>query len=273
MRKLGASTIHTSMDTDIKTNLDAIKNAGFDYCFSSYKEDGSIDLNQAIKYAKSIGLEYETIHAPFSREGREYSLNSIWKEGEYGEEYIEFLKRCIDLCSDNEVDKCILHNAVGTYPPNVSDIGIDRFEKLFNYAKMRGVHLAIENLEATEHLAVLMGMADSFHGFCWDCGHNLCYTPTVDMARLYGKRMICTHIHDNLGITRPGDIHYRDDLHLLPFDGSLSWNWFAEKIKACGYEGPLTLELSVKPQYKELGIEGYYNEAYKRAVKLREMCL
>lgn len=273
MRKLGVSTLHSNLGITIEQNLDIIKEAGFDCVFSSYKEDGSIDNAKAIKYAKSIGLEYETLHGPFSREGRQYSLNAVWTKGEEGQEYISFLKRGIDVCSDNEVKTFILHNCVSTFPPPVSDIGLERFALLYDYAKEKGVRLAIENLESTEHLAALMGLATEFHGFCWDCGHNLCYTPTVDLPRLYGKRMICTHIHDNLGITRPGDIHYRDDLHLLPFDGSLSWEWFAKKIKQCGYSGPLTLELSLKPQYEELGAENYYAEAYARASKLREMCL
>lgn len=275
MRKLGTSTIHTGLEISIEENLDIIKDVGFDCVFSGYHDkfkEQLEELERGVRHAKNIGLEYETIHAPFGSDGRGFNLNSMWESGENGDKYAEYLTECIDFCSKYEIRKCILHNAVATVPPPISQYGIDRFEKLFEHAEKRGVMLGIENLEAVDHLAVIMGMVNEKHGFCWDCGHNLCYTPMVDMPLLYGKRMICTHIHDNLGITQPGNIHYRDDLHLLPFDGSLDWDWFAKKINDCGYKGPLTLELSVKPQYKEMGAHGYYEEAYKRALKLREMC-
>ncbi|MBQ6946421.1 MAG: sugar phosphate isomerase/epimerase, partial [Clostridia bacterium] len=120
----------------------------------------------------------------------------------------------------------------------------------------------------------VMAMLPSYHGFCWDCGHNLCYTPMEDMMAKYGDRLICTHIHDNRGVTRPGDIHYRDDLHLLPFDGNLDWEWFADKIKESKFDGPLTLELSLAAGkgYTDMPLQEFFNDAYRRAQKLLSMC-
>ena len=108
------------------------------------------------------------------------------------------------------------------------------FLRPFDFAEKCGTHLAIENLEFHPHLQEIMDILPEFHGFCRDCGHNLCYTPTVDMMAKYSDRLICTHIHDNHRITRLEDIHYRDDLHLLLFDSNLDWNWVAEKNKAFG---------------------------------------
>ena len=267
MRQLGIATEHKAFGIPIEDDLAAIKRAGFDCVFSTYSQ--SFDVDAAVKAALALGLYYETIHAPFGRCGLEENLNSIWVEGEHGEAYIRLLMDCVDACSRNGIEKCVLHNAVATVPPPVSDIGKKRFAALLDYAESKNVHMAIENLESNEHLAALMSIAGDFHGFCWDCGHNLCYTPFTDMPALYGDRLICTHIDDNKGITRPGYIHYTDDLHLMPFDGCLDWDWYAGKIKATGYKGPLTFELKT---VAGLTPDQFYARAYERAVKLAEMC-
>ena len=92
----------------------------------------------------------------------------------------------------------------------------------------------------------------------------------------YGDRLLCTHIHDNRGITRPGDVDYRDDLHLLPFDGVKDWVDAVDRMNACGYQGELTFELNIssKPDrhendiYAQMPFELYLAEAYKRACRL-----
>lgn len=268
MRLLGVNTTYSAFGITLDENLEIIKDAGFDCVFSTFARD--FPVRAAVKKAESLGLKYETLHAPFGRCGLRENLNSMWLCGENGDEYLKLLFECVDACSHNGIEKCVLHNAVSELPPPVSDVGKSRFKRLFDYAESKNVHMAVENLESTEHLSCLMDMAGGFHGFCWDCGHNLCYTPFDDIPALYGNRMICTHVDDNRGITRPGVIHYTDDLHLMPFDGSLDWSWYCEKIKGCGYAGPLTLEL--KGDYTHLGAEGFYREAYKRVLKLCEMC-
>lgn len=267
MRTLGVSTQFRSFGIPLEEDLAAIKRAGFDCVFSTY--DRVLDFDFAAKAARDAGLFYETIHAPFGRCGLEQNLNSVWLPGENGEKYVLLLKECVDACSRNGIEKCVLHNAVATTPPPVSDVGKERFAGLLDYAEKKNVRFAIENLESLEHLDVLLGLAGDFHGFCWDCGHNLCYTPLADLPALYGDRLICTHIDDNHGITRPGYIHYTDDLHLMPFDGCLDWDWYASKIKETGYTGPLTLELK---RIEGMTPDEFYSRAYERAVRLAEMC-
>ena len=268
MRLLGVNTIHDSFGISLEQNLEIIKDAGFDCVFSSFSRE--LNVKEAVNKANSIGLKYETLHAPFKHCGLEQNLNSMWSDGKNGDEYLKLLLECIDSCADNGIEKCVIHNAVSENPPPISKIGQKRFEQLFVYAENKGIHMAIENLESLEHLSCLLKLADSFHGFCWDCGHNLCYTPMTDLPALYGQRMLCTHVDDNRGITRPGKIHYTDDLHLLPFDGNLDWDWYAEKIRECGYDGPLTLEIK---SISGLDAADFYKEAYKRAFKLRQMCM
>ena len=118
-------------------------------------------------------------------------------------------------------------------------------------------------------------------GFCWDTGHNNCYTPDIDMMALYGDRLICTHINDNLGIVEhPPAITWHDDVHYMPFDGTVDWNAAAARIRAAGYSGTLTLELTSKkkvPQnpdtrYERMSFEEFVRESYAAAERFAAMC-
>lgn len=42
------------------------------------------------------------------------------------------------------------------------------------------------------------------------------------------------HLHDN---------DKSDDLHLLPFDGTIDWERVVTKLKECNYKGPVVFEL------------------------------
>ncbi len=261
MRKLGVSLV-AHKEVGAAEQIGMIKAAGFACFFFNYKDDTDIDLIK--KTADQVGLEIETAHLPFG------GANRLWEEGDAGEDYLQSLCDKISGCQRIGVDKAIVHVTIATVAPPVSEIGKERFMRLCDHAQKCGVQLAFENLEPHPHLQVIMDLIPDFHGFCWDCGHNLCYTPTVDMMSLYGERLICTHIHDNCGITRPGDIHYRDDLHLLPFDGNLDWEWVAEKFRNANFEGPLTLELGLKgkAEYGEMPLQEFFNDAYRRVQKL-----
>ena len=264
MRKLGANLLK-SEQADIYEQIPMLKEAGFDCFFFSYTD--SVDVEKIRTIADEQQIEIETVHLPFG------GVNSLWEDGAKGEEYLAYLCAIIARCAKADICKAIMHVTIRTVAPPVSEIGKKRFERLFSFAEEQGVQLAIENLEPQPHLQVIMDMLPEYHGYCWDCGHNLCYTPMEDMMAKYGDRLLCTHIHDNRGITRPGDVDYRDDLHLLPFDGNLDWEWFAEKIKTSDYDGVLTLELSLKSkdEYSNIPLQEFFNDAYRRAQKLLSM--
>lgn len=269
-RKLGISAMKDDSSIPQEEQIEMFKSAGFDCFFLCHHHaDDPIALYR--KTADDVGIEFETIHGPFWGEG---DANHLWLEGEIGDKALQFHLNRLQACIDYEVPKYIMHTTIGSTAPEISQVGIDRFRKLADYAANHGVKLCFENLEPLPHLHRIMEEFQDYHGFCWDVGHNSCYSPHVDMMGLYGDRLLCTHIHDNIGVTCPGDIHHRDDLHLLPFDGTINWNYIAEKIKASNYAGPLTLELSLKgrKEYSEMQFYDFVAEAYKRAVRLRDMC-
>lgn len=243
-----------------------IKKAGFDGFFTTY--NGSEPIEEWAGAARQNHLEFETVHGPFRY------ANRIWEGGKTGREYLAYLRTIIDACRNIGVNRCILHVTVGNTAPDISEESLSLLGELCDYAKAKGVHICFENLEPLPHIdAVMEYIDDPFHGFCWDCGHNACYTPHIDMLKKFGSRLQCLHIHDNLGVTQPGNIDYRDDRHFLPFDGILDWNWFAGKLAEYHYTGPVTLEVSVlgKPEYRQMSPERYLALAYERGCRLREM--
>lgn len=75
--------------------------------------------------------------------------------------------------------------------------------------------------------------ADYF-GLCLDTGHlNICRTPLYDYIPTLGKRLTALHIHDN---------DQTNDLHMMPYTGTIRWDIFVRELKASGYEGDLSFE-------------------------------
>lgn len=264
MRKINITTVIGST-VPVKEQFRLFKEVGFDGVFVLYTGTESID-----EWAEELdknGLELENVHGPFA------NANLLWQADAEGRKYLEFLKKTIiDSCHRVKVDKCIMHVTVGNTAPPVTKEGLALFGDLCAYAKSAGVQLCFENLEPLPHIdAVMEYITDPFHGFCWDCGHNACYTPHIDMMGKFGSRLKCIHLHDNFGVTQPGNIDYRDDRHFLPFDGILDWDWVAGKLNAVNYTGPVTLEVSDmgKPEYRQQSLRNYLEEAYRRGCEIR----
>ena len=269
MRKLGVSAVFgMTPAVPFEAQMPLIKRAGFDVCFAPYKKDEPLRLWADL--SEKLDLPIETLHAPFDH------MNTLWVDAPEGEDYLNFQLTRIDGCSEIGVEKCVMHVTIANTAPPVSDVGLRRFRKMCDYAQEKGVRLCFENLEIPGHLAAVLADNPEYHGFCWDCGHNYCYTPLVDMMALYGRRLLCLHVHDNFGVRVPGRIHYVDDLHLLPMDGGLDWNAFAERIRSAGFDGPLTLEISKRGlpgrvEYNEKSLRAYLEEAFRRATALRAL--
>ena len=84
----------------------------------------------------------------------------------------------------------------------------------------------------------LIGLVDSLNcdsiGVCWDFGHaNLLFAQQQQMIRALGKRIKCTHVHNNWGV--------HDD-HATPIYGNIKWDAVMPALAEIGYSGPLTLE-------------------------------
>ena len=238
-------------------------------------DDSSRNADVAALAAKgrSEGLFIEYLHAPFNKS------DDMWTDSELGEIALKELIEYTELCAKLEIHTLVAHTFIGFDDPYIpTQTGIDRYGALARRAGELGVKLALENTEGFEYLDALMNAlkGEESVGFCWDSGHELCYNYGRNLLELYGDRLICTHLNDNLGIRDYGGrITYIDDLHLLPFDGIHDWSEVADRLAKCGFDGSLTFELNTKSKpnrhendkYDAMTIEQYVAEVYCRACR------
>ena len=247
------------------------KEIGFDGFFTGWREGAPIA--DFAKLGRELGIAYQSIHAPFGE------VNHVWLEGPKGDEVIEELKACLKDCADNEVGIMVAHAFIGFKDHTPTQIGVDRFGALVKFAEQLGVRIGFENTEGEEYLGALLTAFknEKAAGFCWDTGHEMCYNHSKDMTALYGDKLICTHLNDNLGIRDfDGEITWVDDLHLLPFDGIADWDGIASRLDRHGYTDFMTFELNTKSKpdrhendlYDQMDIKLYLTEVYKRACRV-----
>ncbi len=261
-RKLGIVSDCIIKESPIVT-LDRIKEIGFEAFFTGYID---IETVSALKNkAEKLGLDFEFIHAPFR------GINAMWTSGMDYLPLYNAMKQTIDSASACGVKTIITHVSSGWTPPQVCDTGLARYDALVEYAMGKNVNLAFENLRKFGNLACLMDRYENVENvsFCYDCGHEHCYTAVVPFLDLYGKKISCTHIHDNHG--RDWDNPLADgDEHLLPFEGTVDYNVMMQKLNKAGYEGSLMLEV-FNGKYSSLTADEFIKTAYDRIKKISTM--
>ena len=261
--------LQSGVELDARDQIELMYQIGFEGFFTGYDKR----LAEYRELAEKLGMLYQSVHAPFGR------IASLWT-GNGAEETQNELLQCVNACADVGVPIMVCHAYIGFLAsdgPNAQ--GIDRFRRVVEAAGERGLKVAFENTEGEEYLAALMDAFSAYQnvGFCWDTGHELCYNYGKDMTALYGDRLFCTHLNDNLGIRAfDGSITWKDDLHLLPFDGIGDWQGVADRLNRHGYNGELTFEMkrSCIPgrhdhdKYARLSTEEYLCEVYARACRV-----
>ncbi len=250
------------------------KEAGFEAFF--YEWTPGCNLDEIVKAAEENGMEFHNVHAPFSGPG---NVSALWEQNERTETSFGTLMECIRDCAEHGIKLIIMHTFIGFDKHEPTEMGVRMYGRLIKYAEELGVNIALENTEGEEYLACLM---DAFKdkknvGFCWDTGHELCYNRSKDMMALYGDRLMCTHINDNLGVKDfDGEITWKDDLHLLPFDGVNDWESVTQRIAKCNFGDTLIFELTTKSKpdrhdndvYAKMSPEEYLAAAYARACRV-----
>ncbi len=212
-------------------------------------------LDAIVAKLRANSIDCESCHAPFA------DINSIWMSGEAGDTMLEKLIRSAENCARNQIPVMVVHLSSGDNAPRVGDIGNARFDKLMEAAKVFGVKIAFENLRKLGNLAHAMEQYPEA-GFCWDVGHESCFTPDRRYMPLFGNRIVALHLHDNHGI-------YDHDEHLIPYDGSIDMEQAAKTLAQSGYRKAIMLELlrSQSELYAQTDAEAFYARAAKAARK------
>ena len=264
MRKLGVNVEIEHWGVSEDDALHILHEAGFDCFFTDYYPDAA-KVERYAQAAARHGVCWESMHAPFEEP---VGINAIWREGEAGDAMLAALLDTVRACARYDVRVAVVHLSSGENAPCVNDIGRRRLDILVNEAVKANVTLGFENLRKLANLAFVFELYNKVPqvGFCWDVGHEACFTHGRQYMPLFGGKLTYTHIHDNL-------CQYNGDLHLIPFDGSIDFSRVARQLRESGYQGTLTLELLPhnSNRYENVSAPDFFARAHAVACRLREM--
>ena len=247
-----------------------LKQIGFEAISPEWR-DGN-EFAQLMETARECGLLVESLHAPF------WGAAAMWSpEGSVGDPAKAELLKALEDCKAWQIPVLVVHAWIGfDYHFDQATLYYQNIDEIVARAEEYGITVAFENVEGGEFLDALMDryQGSPTVGFCWDSGHEMCYSPGWDFLTPYGDRLIMTHLNDNLGVTDPnGQLQGTDDLHLLPHDGVADWDSILHRLKQARPQEILNFELKIRPKgdrckldlYSQMPLEQYFQEAYRRA--------
>ena len=250
--------------------VDLLADAGFCAISPGWQRDGCLEA--IVRRANARDLILQSLHGPLR------GMPAMWsKEPDAAGPILRDLLDSAEACAAFGFPLLVVHpwNGVDyTFCPEC--LCFDHFDTLVAHAQKLGIRIAFENLEGPEYLAALLDRYGGCQtvGYCWDSGHEICYTPGWDFLCHYGDRLCMTHLNDNLGVTDPlGRLQGTDDLHLLPFDGIVDWERTVQRLNTAKPQAILNFELKIRPKgnrckldlYSQMPLEDYFREAYRRA--------
>jgi len=244
-----------------------LQKIGFDAVSFNWKN--GIDHTLTIQTARALGMHIQYLHAP------QGAYHTLWTQR--GPDMLQQLLCALDDCHKWSIPLYVMHvcSDFVEIMPDLS-IGAENFGCIIEKAGQYGIAVALENTARPSYLKTLLDLyQDIPHvGYCWDSGHEQCYTPQEDFLASYGDRLMVTHLNDNMGmhLDRPDK---NDDLHLLPQDGIADWTRQIERLKKAKPVEILNFELKrvSKPTqkvrlYDHMTPEYYFNQAFLRAKEL-----
>lgn len=236
-----------------------MKENGFSssFCMS----DSPFVTPENVKLLEKYGIRFDMLHAPFS------NINSMWRKGKKGDEMLKKLFKAVETCASNGISKLVVHISSAPHTPPLSDTGFERYDRLMEYALSKKVMLLYENIRPSGNLSEMFKRHPKSR-FCWDTGHEHCFSFGKKFMPLFRDRLSGLHIHDNRCFP------FFDD-HRLPFDGKINFDIVAKELAESSYNGPLMLEILAHKThlYSTLTPEQYYERAGNAAKKLRDMVL
>ncbi len=239
--------------------LDSIKESGFRNIFIHWESNEYNEHNWAeqIEYINKIGLNIVFAHLSYK------GINSIWEEGTTGDSLVEKYMKDISDCKKHNISMVVMHLTSGKDAPMYNEIGLNRLHKIINHAKEQNVKVAFENTKIKGYLEyVIDNIKDENVGICYDSGHcHVHFNDEFDFGK-FKDRIFAVHLHDN---------DKTDDLHLLPFDGTIDWEETVRNLKQANFNRHITLESVYRYEYLNLTPLEFYKKSYEIANKLAKM--
>lgn len=256
MRDIAVCISNSNKNVSVIDTIDSVKRAGFKNVFVQwYDSNWEISQQQQVDYCKKVGLNIIFAHLGYQ------NINSIWEDTEEGEALVARYKKNIKDCKENGITTVVMHLTSKTVAPAYNEIGLNRIRRIVEYAKDEGVKVAFENTKIKGYIEyVLENIKDDNVGMCFDSGHFHVHFKDEFNFDLVKNRIFAVHLHDN---------DQTDDLHLLPYDGTLDWDNVISKLNYCNYTGPVTLELIYRRGYLEKSVDEFFKEGHEIGEKLR----
>ena len=212
--------------------------------------------DETIGKLRTADITLATLHAPFR------GINEVWRQGESGDKVLEGLLDGVRKCEKYNIPVLVVHLSSKYPPPMITDIGVQRFKRLMEVAKASDIIIAYENQRCLSNIALALEQFENAR-FCWDTGHEGCFTSGWEYMPLFGDKLATVHIHDNFGVKDSDD-------HLLPYDGTLDFGKVTKYIAKANYDGCIMLEVfrGNSNQYDDITDEEYYARAAVAANRL-----
>lgn len=253
-----------------------LKDAGFSAVSPVWSPE--LDLVSLDACVRKHNMTIQSLHAPHK------GIPLLWNpDTPASVEAQNKILSCIDACRQFQIPIMVIHGWQGlvyTFPDTPLDFRF--FDRMVDHARLQGVSVAFENLEGEEYLeALLKRYCDQPHvGYCWDSGHDHCYPHKLDFLKVFGDRLIMTHLNDNLGLRDPSGIPSgNDDLHFLPYDGTIDWPQAIGRLKTAAKQEILNFEIKTQTHsddpadlpYAQQPLEEFLRKAGDCARKIAEL--
>lgn len=218
--------------------------------FEKSPEEVLAHYRRELEIIRENGLVITQAHAPFPA-----YLENVPGLLDYA---IRIYQACIRLCHAAGCKNLVVHGISMTpgspalTRQRVDELNRKLYGELIPVLRETDVTVCLENLftgaggqiyegncsdaaEAVEYIDTLNGAAGKqCFGLCVDTGHlNLLRKNMTRYIRTVGSRIKCLHVHDNDG---------RDDLHRMPFTGTVRWEELLEALREVGYDGDFSFE-------------------------------
>lgn len=258
MKKIAVVIHNNNENVTVIETIDAIKKAGFKDVFVQwYNKEWEYSQEEQLKYARKQGLNIIFAHLGYK------NINDLWKECDEGNKLVENYKKDIKICKQNNIPMVVMHLTSKKVAPNYNEIGLERIREIVNYAKELDIKVAFENTKIKGYLEYVIQNLDNDNvGICYDAGHCHVHFNDEFPYEMFKNKIFAVHLHDN---------DKSDDLHLLPFDGTIDWEKVIKKLRDCNYEGPITLEPCYRYDYLNLTLDEFYKKAYEVGKKISNM--
>lgn len=240
-------------NTDERVRI--IKQAGFDSVITNADKKYAYqngNFKHQIKLLKKYNLKPSSLHASYNRD----ELFNFFLDNKIGARIEKNLKKELKLAKKYGFSCLVVH-----FSGKPSQVGHQRLIRVLDYAQKVGVPIAAENLVDDSMIKYIMSFSHPYLGFCYDNGHRHCFNPKQNYLKLFGNRLLCLHLHDNMG---------DKDMHTLNRFGNTNWEEVAKLLAQCPLVS-LDYELMPRNDLGGMTAKEVVDECFKQACELEHM--